>query len=374
MASTLGRPRQGIVDGVQHLAAEAQGLASDVILAFPFISVASLVLEEDEAAALRQRGEIYGVRRTRKVQGSPISRDFASPMAVPGAPPWHIPLINAEKSWSRTTGRGVRVGIIDSEIDRDIADLPIVEGQTFHPETTEWWGTDDPHGTFCAAIVGCRTGNTGMVGVAPDCDLYAMRTNKGGTGSEESLIAAMAWAVEKKLHVVSLSQWDFAGADEPHEAPWEELGRAAEELTKAGCIVIGISGNSGNRPKPWVTNPGRCPAIVAVGATNADQTWWQSSSYGPDDLPEERAVELVAPGNSVLSLLPGGYAAPGSGTSFAAPQIAGACALVKQLRPDLTPSQIRSVLKTTSRDFGPLGRDSKFGVGFLDCFAAISSL
>lgn len=376
-SKVLSRSRASIVDGVAYLIGENAGLKPDVVLEYPSISVVSAVLSDAEASELKANPSVTSIRKSRKVGGSPIlSKPLIHGVAPDtlAAPAWHVSLVNADKCWSITTGKGVKVGIIDSEIDPNLSDLPIVDGRSFNPDAPDWRGTDDPHGTFCAAIIGCRNTNANMVGIAPDCDLYALRTNKNGVGTVDYLIAAMAWAAANKLDVLSMSQWDTSGADDPHEAYWEDLNRAADECSRAGCIVIGIAGNSGSRTKPWVTNPGRCPQVVAVGATRQDDNWWTSSSYGPDDLPEDQAVEIVAPGANVYSLAPGGISAPGSGTSFAAPQVAGACALLKQLRPDLTSAQLRNLLKTTSRDLGPTGRDAKFGIGRLDCLAAVDAL
>src|SRR5262249_34162453 len=155
-------------------------------------------------------------------------------------------------------------------------------------------------------------------------------------GRSEYLAAAIVWATGNKLDVLSMSQWDPDGADDPHELPWDDVSRAADDYVKAGGILIGIAGNSGTLPKPWVTNPGRCSGVVAVGGTRQDTKWWNGSSYGPDDLPELESVEIAAPGYAVNSIMPDGSVQAGVGTSFAAPQVAGACALLKQVRPDLT--------------------------------------
>ena len=211
-----------------------------------------------------------------------------------------------------------------------------------------------------------------MVGVAPDSDLFALRVNQNGSGSIENIFAAMMWAKDRGLDVVSISQWNTSGARAPDEEPWPDMVRGASILNAAGCSVVGITGNSGGYPNHWVTNPGRCPNFIAVGGTQADDTWWGSSSFGPEDLEERMAVELVAPGSNVTSTVPGGgIASGGNGTSFACPHVSGLIALLKELHPDWSPDDLLAHMKATSVDLGSPGRDPKLGVGMIDAYAAV---
>lgn len=286
--------------------------------------------------------------------------------------PWHVQRVGADRCWGIATGRGVKVGVIDSEIAKDHPDLPITEGKTFHPDTDNWYDGTDYHGTFCAGIIGARNNSAGVVGVAPDCDLYALRVNQGGFVSIENIFAAMMWAKDRGLDVVSISQWNTSGASSPDEAPWPDMVRGASILNAAGCSVVGIAGNSGWFPNHWVTNPGRCPNFIAVGGTQFDDTWWESSSFGPEELDERMAVELVAPGSDVTSTIPGGGIASGrSGTSFACPHVSGLIALLKELHSDWSPDDLLAHIKSTAMDLDPPGRDPKLGVGMIDAFAAV---
>src|SRR5450756_638170 len=369
MATTLNVAATQFVDACDHLQECTKGLEPERILHFPEIGVVSATLPEDEAERLRNDPRVASVRISREIASTPFVEKLTDArlkiLTELALPPWHVLLVNADKCWPKTTGKGIKVGVIDSEIDKDLPYLPIVEGASFHPDAPDWFGTDDFHGTFCAGIIGCRNTNPRMVGIAPECDLYALRVNKNNSGRSEYIAAAMTWAARNKLDVVSLSQWDPNGASDPHEPPWDDVAAASDLLTQSGCIVIGIAGNSGAFPNHWVSNPGRCPQVIAVGATNRDFTWWDESSYGPPDLPEESSVEITAPGNEILSIFPKGQYGVGRGTSFAAPQVAGACALIRQLRHDLKPDDLRSRIKQTTKNLDPAGRDEKFGAGFL---------
>ncbi|MFB9981036.1 S8 family serine peptidase [Mesorhizobium kowhaii] len=371
----INRPPENFVDAVDFLIAEKDGLPHDAILEFPTIGVLSASLNDREAADLKADPRVTQLREDRRVTGSPLP----SPIRIAGEfitndQPWHLEVINAKKCWPTTTGKGIKIGVIDSEIAPNLPFLPIKDGLSFNPSAPNWYEGSDFHGTFCAAIIGCRPTHPSMIGVAPDCDLYALRVNKNGSGRSEYLAAAIIWATGNKLDVLSMSQWDPDGADDPHELPWDDVSRAADDYVKAGGILVGIAGNSGTFPKPWVTNPGRCSGVVAVGGTKQDTKWWNGSSYGPDDLPELESVEIAAPGYAVNSIMPDGSVQAGVGTSFAAPQVAGACALLKQLKPDLTGADLRAILKKAARDLDIAGKDAKTGFGLLDCEQAVTSL
>ena len=373
----LHRPGIRFVDALEHLTGPGEGLSPKTVLAFPRLSILNAELSDEEVRVLRADPRVTSVRESSPTVGSLLTaapKNQRNMLSAGETVPWHVNAVNADRCWERTTGRGVKVGIIDEAIARNLPHLPIVAGESFHPDAKDWFGADNDHGTACAAIAGYRRNSGAMVGIAPECDLYALRVSAGGKGNSTYIAAAMEWAEKMRLDVVSVSQWAKGGAQDPYEPAWEEVGRAAEKLMDAGCVVIGIAGNSGISARPWVTNPGRCTHVVATGATSSDNTWWYRSSYGPADLVESAAVEIVAPGNGVPTQNAYGLFMHGYGTSFAAPQIAGACALIKQLRPNLGPAEILAVLKSSAQDLGPSDRDPKFGTGLLDCYRAISLL
>ena len=348
-------------------------------LIFEKAGVCYAQLDKETADSLSSHGDISHIRPidniTRDLSENPASTfTRESFRATPAAQtiPWHIKRTGADRCWGTATGQGVKVGIIDSEIDNTHPDLPIAEGESFHPDTDNWYDGNDFHGTFCAGIVGARNNGTGVVGVTPDCDLYALRVNKNGSGNTDYIFAAMMWAANRGLDVVSISQWKTSGADNPHEAPWPDMVRGAEVLNNAGCSVVGIAGNSGGFANHWVTNPGRCPNFIAVGGTQSDDTWWYSSSYGPDGLDPRMAVELVAPGSDITSTIPGGgFASGGAGTSFACPHVTGLIALLKELHQDWSPDDILQHMKSTAIDLGPAGPDVKHGIGLIDAYSAV---
>jgi subtilisin family serine protease len=351
---------------------------------FSEIGVAYLDLDERSATALSTDLRISSVHRVRELLngGHLVSIETARPvvadrlMAAEGTPPspglpWNVTLVRANQVWSRTTGQGVKVAVLDNGINRHRTDLVVADGISFVPGISDW-DDDDGHGTHCAGIIAANAPNQGVMGVAPGCTLYAVKVMTRGAGNTDWVVAGMMWAAQNKMDVVSMSLWETSGASAPDEAPWDDVQRAAQFLLDSGCLVVGIAGNSGNMGNHWVTKPGRCPAVMAVGAVDDQSAWWDESSFGPPELPIVQAVELTAPGVAIKSTYLGDGFSYYSGTSMACPHIAGAAALMKSLDPAVSTSSLREKLRVTARDLGPPGLDEKYGAGLLDCLSAIS--
>ena len=289
--------------------------------------------------------------------------------------PWNITQIKADQVWSRVTGRGAKVAILDTGIDDDHPDLTVEDGVSFVEGNTSW-DDDHSHGTHCAGIVGARNNATGIVGVAPECSLFAvkvMRPVPGGraSGRRSWIIAGMNWAAQKGMDVASMSLGSTA--DSANESCIIAYQRAAKNLLDNDCLVVSSAGNSGRptNPRPWVGQPARCSNFMAVAAVDRNRRLADFSSRGPEDLCAECGVEISAPGVSVRSTIPGGGYERQSGTSMACPHVAGAAALLKQLHPTWTPARIRDHLKATASDLGVPGDDVEFGAGLLDCHKAV---
>ena len=291
------------------------------------------------------------------------------PEIEPQPIPWNIQLVRANEVWARVTGRGTKVAVIDTGIDDDHPDLTVSGGASLVPGVSHW-DDDQGHGTHCAGIIGARNNITGVVGVAPECELFAVKVlDARGSGQLSWILGGMAWAARNGMDVASMSLG--SGVDTPDANCVLAYQRAAEDLFNVDCTVIAAAGNSGRGSTPWVGNPARCPGFMAVAAVDRNKQIAPFSSNGPDSLGPLRGVEISAPGVTVRSTQPGGRYQELSGTSMACPHVAGAAALIKQLRPTWTPDRIRSRLKDTAADLGAPGNDSEFGAGLLDCFRAV---
>jgi len=286
------------------------------------------------------------------------------------AVPWNIAMVGADRVWSRVTGAGVKVAVLDTGIDDDHPDLTVTGGVSMVPGITSW-DDDQGHGTHCAGIIGARNNTTGVVGVAPGCDLYAVKVlNSAGSGRLSWILAGMGWAESNGMAVASLSLG--SNVSSPDAACTLAYQRAADRLNQAGCVVVAAAGNNGRDPvNPWVGNPARCAGFMAVAAVDQNRNLADFSSRGPASLCSNCGVEISAPGVSINSTVRGGGLGRKSGTSMACPHVSGAAALLKELHPTWGPDRIRDRLKTTAGDLGAPGNDVNFGAGLLDCYKAV---
>jgi len=127
----------------------------------------------------------------------------------------------------------------------------------------------------------------------------------------------------------------------------QSLEDACNAAYEAGILIVAAAGNSGNKPgnRDTVEYPGGYASVIAVAASDSSDARASFSSTGPD-------VELIAPGVSILSSIPGGGYAYYSGTSMASPHVAGVAALVLAANSSLTTVEVRSILQQTAENLG----------------------
>ena len=275
--------------------------------------------------------------------------------------PWGIDRIDAEVVQGYNKGAGVRIAVIDTGIDLDHPDLVVAGNVSFVPGTAT--GDDDHgHGTHVAGIIGARDNGLGVVGVAPESALYAVKVlDATGSGSWSNVISGLEWAVDHKMNIVNMS---LGASSAPAAA---EL--AINSAYNAGILVVAAAGNSGNNfgLGDNITFPARYAAVIAVVATDQSDQRATFSSTGP-------AAEIAAPGVGIKSTYKNGGYTTLSGTSMAAPHVAGTAALVLAggTLTDLTGDgvtnnrDLRIRLQQTADDLGASGRDPLYGYGLVD--------
>jgi|GEM_PF-494124 len=258
-------------------------------------------------------------------------------------------------------GTGVKVAIIDSGIDYTHPDLDAnyAGGYDFVNDNTVPMDNDG-HGTHVAGTIAAEDNDVGVVGVAPEASIYALKVLEGGTGLYSDVIAAIEWAVDNGIQVTNNS---YGSSGDPGTM----VKAAFDNAYAAGVLHVAAAGNSGNPPGFFdnVIYPARWDSVIAVAATDTSDNRASWSSTGPD-------VELSAPGVNINSTLPGGGYGGKSGTSMASPHVAGTAALV--IAAGITGNDVvRQKLVDTADDLGDTGLDPKYGYGLVDAAQAVGT-
>ncbi|MFC3895658.1 S8 family peptidase [Lentzea rhizosphaerae] len=261
-----------------------------------------------------------------------------------------VPQINAPAAYAAGfTGKGTTVAVLDTGVDQthpDLADREIGERNfTSSPDAGDHYG----HGTHVASIIaGTGAKSSGKYrGVAPDARILDVKVlGDNGSGQDSQIIAGMEWAVEQGAQVVNMS---LGGYDTPEIEPLEE---AVNRLTAdKGTLFVVAAGNSGPTTST-IGSPGTADAALTVGAVDDQNKIAEFSSRGPTKAGTLKP-DLTAPGVGIVAALHSdgrigppvadGYTSL-DGTSMATPHVAGAAALLRQQRPNLTGATLKASL------------------------------
>lgn len=298
---------------------------------------------------------------------------------------WGLERIGAEEAWTRTTGEGIRIGVVDTGVDlahEDLADNIVASancvGADGDPAACGDTAQDDQgHGTHVAGIAAAVKDNAkGVAGVAPDAELVVAKVlSSAGVGTNRDVIAGIKWVVDQGARVVNLSLGDPATVITSLLGSSNDLKEGLEYAWSQGAVPVLASGNSnalglGLEGAAY----GDVNAIV-VGATGPDD---RSATYSTST--GEAKWAIVAPGGAgqgvqeddILST----FWVQGesnayewlAGTSMAAPHVSGAVALL--LAQGHTPqSAVERLLETADASVG-CGAASPTCRGRLDVAAA----
>ena len=263
--------------------------------------------------------------------------------------------IGAPGAWARgLTGEGTVVAVLDSGVD---ADHPDLTGQVVGEVNFSTSGDvldRNGHGTHVAGtIAGTGTADPTYTGVAHGADLLNVKVlNDSGGGQEAHIIAGMEWAVDEGADVVnmSLGSWATDGTDPMSEA----LDSLSED---SGALFVVAAGNEGEFGPRTVSAPATADRALAVGSVDKEDALSDFSSLGPRLGDEAVKPDVTAPGEYIVAARAGGTDGPYpisehytgySGTSMAAPHVAGAAAILLQDRPELSGEQVKALLMGSS--------------------------
>jgi thermitase len=255
--------------------------------------------------------------------------------------------IDAPEGWDIHVGSdNSTIAIIDTGVDLDHPDLQanIVPGYDFvNGDSTS--DDDHGHGTHVAGIAAAVGNNgVGIAGVNWTAGIMPLKVlDATGSGTSYDLSQAVYYAVDNGANVINMS---LGAPSSKWPCDWHDVEDAFNYTLDNGVLVVVAAGNDG---QDGVNCPAAYEQVVAVGSTTASDTRSAFSNYGP-------RLDIAAPGNTIYSTLPGGYGSS-SGTSMAAPHVAGLATLLWSFVPSLTDNQVRDIRLEAADDLYPSASD-----------------
>jgi len=262
---------------------------------------------------------------------------------------YYLKQINATKAWNLTMFENtVLVGVLDTGVKSTHPDL---QGRISGDDLDDLIG----HGTEVSGIIAANTNNNqGIAGISWNTEIVSvMVTDEYGQARVSTVVSALdrAYQLGVKVIQISLSTNQFSYS----------LRDAIQLAEDRGLVIITSAGNSGINELRY---PAAFDNVIGVGAVDKNNAIESYSTRGGH-------VSLVAPGTDILTTSINGSYAEVTGTSFSAPQVAGAAALILSVNPNLTASQVRTILIQSTDDLGLRGKDDDYGYGILNAKKAL---
>ncbi len=331
-------------------------------------------LPEEEIAALAQDARVAYIEEDAYVLA--IDPMYEAEYAAS----WGVTRIgSADAHQANIKGADIKVAILDTGVDFNHPDLAgriaggvnLVSPAVGLPAPDPANFMDDNsngHGTHVAGVIAANLDTLGVVGVAPEAAIYAVKVLGGsGFGQISDIAAGVQWAIENGMDVINMSL-GIGGT------PENTLRMACEDAYQAGIVLVAAAGN---RPFPEpVQYPAAYPEVIAVTASSSTD---QIAGFAPTG----SEIEIAAPGVAIWSTTSSSNWQTTedyyflSGSSQATPHVAGAAALILAAGIADTNGQfgvadeVRLRLQQTAQDFGTEGLDDSFGYGLVDVIAAL---
>ena len=277
-------------------------------------------------------------------------------------------LIRADLAWTATKGNpDILIGVLDSGIHVGHPDLrnKYILGYDFG-ENDDNPSDEVGHGTQVSGIAAAASDNNlGISSIGYDSKLLAVKVTRQRSGSAvvytSDLAAGIYYAIDHGADIINMSLG--------FSVPSQTLGQAVAAAWEAGLVLVASSGNTG---KTEIRYPAGYPQVIGVGSIDETGNVVGSSTCGAH-------VSVVAPGEKVLSSdlpyepFPGWtvWYGPHSGTSMAAPHVAGSAALILSENPHLTNAEVRAVIEHTAVDISAPGIDLCSGAGRIDAYPSV---
>jgi thermitase len=298
----------------------------------------------------------------------PALRVFAA--GIPNDPyfipyQWDKWVMYADQAWDVVGGSmDVKVAVVDNGIYWKHPDLAAsfrtgelgfdFIGNDTDPQPDDTTVSESFHGTHVAGIIAATRDNDEGIAGWSLAQLLAVRVlEDDGSGTTDVVASGIRWAADHGARIVNMSLTSASSTRSMEEA--------CKYAAQAGVLLVAASGNEGQEV---VGFPAALSQCIAVGASSADSRLAPFSNYGAEQ-------EVVAPGASIISSVPGAAYGQSDGTSMAAPQVSGVAALVLARNSGLSASEVRAILSASAIDMGAAGRDIQYGYGFVNAKRAV---
>lgn len=297
---------------------------------------------------------------------APISGTYApdDPDYYDSGKTYALPAIHADAAWDVTRGSSdTIIAIIDTGISAQHPEFAgrLVGGYDFVHDDNDP-SDDHGHGTHVAGIAAAAIDNAqGTAGVCPGCSLMPIKVlNEHNSGTWFNAAQGLVYAVDNGADIINMSLGATTGS--------ETIATAIAYAVSQGVLVVAAAGNEGSH-EPFY--PAAYDGVLAVSASDSDDVLWGLSNFG-------HYIDVAAPGYLIYSTdrqldnTYNGYSFK-SGTSMAAPHVAGLAGLLLSQDPKRSPAALTQIISDSAWDLGTPGWDSQFGYGRIDAGAALGA-
>jgi len=275
--------------------------------------------------------------------------------------PYGIDMVKARDVWEKynVRGAGVKVCVLDTGIlgSHEDFDASNLSGYSGREAVTPWDRDGNGHGTHVSGTIAAADNDEGVVGVAPDAEIYTVRIfDDRGDFYGSDVVAAAEACRDAGAQIISMSLGgpSYMGAEK----------RAFDALFDQGILPIAAAGNDGDDDYSF---PASYAKVMSVAAVNSNRNHASFSQYND-------RVDIAAPGVNVRSTWNNGRYSSISGTSMATPHVSGVAALIKAYKPSATPTELYNAMIGTAENPNTSGRDDRYGHGIVNALSAIDAL